>query len=232
MIKRDIIFNSKLIILSISFIILMLIILPIGLTFAIKLIPGGIQPPLVNTKKIYGQYVYYQSFISPDDNLTGVGTSIKNPNFANKKELIINLYDEKNTLIRTIVLNGQNLADGNFVKILFEPVLNSKNKKFTWSALSYESTFDDALELFLTDKQPAWSLEFRVNNAISEGGVSYVTLHKPLNSTEVLNKIINGLVSRIKADRGFFLVYSILILGLIGALYFPNLHQFIKKNRP
>lgn len=214
-----------------SFIIFMIIILPVSLTFLIKLIPGGIQPSLVNTKKIYGQYVYSQSFISPDDNLTGIGTSIKNPNFANKKKLTINLYDDQGTLIRTAILNGQNIADGKFVKILFEPILNSKNKTFIWSALSSDSTFDDALEFFLTDKQPSWSLEFRVNDIVSENGVSYVTLHKPSNFTEVLTKVISGWINKIKADSSFFLAYGLLLLGLTGALYFPNLHRLIGKNR-
>lgn len=222
---------NKLVIVSIILLFFLIILLPVSLTFAIRLIPGGIQPSLGNTIKIYDQYVYYQSFISPADNLVGIGTSIKNPNFANKKNVVINLYDDNDKLVRVVTLNGQNIADGKFVKILFEPITSSKNKKFSWSILSPESTFDDALELFLTDKKPSWSLDFRVNEKLAENELSYITLHRPSSYKEVLSKVINGLVSKIKGDNIFFLVYGLLLLSLIGALYFPNFNQVIGKNR-
>lgn len=221
---------NKLIILSLSFVFLMIVVLPLGLTLLIKVIPGGVQPPLGNTEKIYEGIVLSQTFISPEDNLTGIGVSIKNPNFANRKKTTINIYDEGDKLIRTIILNGQNIADGKFVRILFEPIIDSKNKKFTWSILSPESVFTDALEVFLTDKQPTWSLDFRVDHKISPGGLSYVTLHRR-HPAEVLTKVISGWIYKITEDGVFFLAYGLLLLGLISALYFPNLRRFIGKNK-
>lgn len=222
---------NKLVILTIVTLFFLAVILPLTLTFAIRLIPGGVQPPLGNTVKIYDQFVYSEFFISPQDYLTGIGISIKNPNFANKKNAVLNLYDDGNKLIRSVILNGQNIADGKFVKILFDPIINSKDKKFTWSMISAESTFDDALELFLTDKKPSWSLDFKINEKISEGGLSYVTLHRPSSYIEVLDKVINGFISKIKGDNIFFLIYGLLILSLVGALYFPNLNKIIRKDR-
>lgn len=215
---------NKPVVLSVILVFLLLVILPFGLTFAIRLIPGGVQPSLGNTVKIYNDYIYSQSFVSPGNNLTGIGTSIKNPNFANKKPVTINLYDESDKLLRTVTLSGQNIADGKFIKILFEPVIDSKNKKFTWSIFSKESIFTDALELFLTDKQPTWSLGFKVNDKPQRDGLSYVTLHRPETPTVVLNKVVGGWFNKISGDNAFLFGYAAILVVLIATLYFPNLH--------
>ncbi len=222
---------NKLVILSLSFVLLMVLILPLSLTLLIKIIPGGIQPSLGNTEKIYGVISLSQAFISPKDNLTGIGVSIKNPNFANKKKTTVSIYDDGNRLIRTIILNGQNIADGKFVKILFDPIKDSRNKKFVWLVSSPESNFDDALQIFLTDNRPQWSLDLQVNNKTSEQVLSYVTLHRPSNSTEVLVEVMSGWVEKIKGDNIFFLMYFIVILSLASVLYFPNLYKIIRKNK-
>lgn len=210
--------ENKIVALSILFVFFILIILPLSLTFLLRIIPGGIQPSLGNTKKIYGQPNYYQEFISPKDNLVGIGVSIKNPNFANKKVIFFNLYKDQD-IIRKVNLNGQNIADGKFVKILFEPIKDSKDQKFTWSIFSPESSFDDALEIFLTDKKPKWSLDLKINNEVSEQGFSYITFHKISNSTEILGKIINELIYKITEDRIFFISWLSLIIILLIAIF-------------
>lgn len=213
---------NKLVILCKIFIFVLLIVIPISLTFAIKIIPGGVQPPLGNTKKVYGDFTLSQVFISPRDNLTGIGVSIKNPNFANKKNAFVKISDDSKKVVREVTLNGQNIADGKFVKILFEPIPNAKDKKFVWSISSTDSTFDDALEIFLTNKQPTWSKEFKVNDKVEPDGLSYVTLHKPLNSTEVLNTVIGGWIYKITQDRIFAVFYLLLIGCLSGAVIFSK----------
>lgn len=221
---------NKYIIACISILILVLVVLPILATFVIKVIPGGVQPSLGNTVKIYDPLSYFQSFVSPENNLTGIGVSIKNPNFANKKTLSVKLLDERDTVIREVSLNGQNIADGKFVKILFEPILDSRGKQFTWSVSSTESLFTDALEIFITDKKPSWSLDLKENDKVVPDGLSYVTLHRPLNSTEVLTTVINGLVHKILGDGIFFAVW-VLLIGLVGVLNLPNLRRVIGKDK-
>lgn len=217
---------NKLVSLSIFFVVFILIILPFSLTFLIRLTPNDIQPPLRNTKKIYGQLAYYQEFVSLEENLSGIGVSIKNPNFANKKVAYVNIYSDQNEVIRKITLNGQNIADGKFVKILFEPIKDSKSKKFIWSISSPESTLDDALEIFLTDKKPSWSLDLKINNEISDQGFSYVTLHKPKYSSEVLTKIVREWFRKIQADRLFFISWILAVAILLGIIF----AKFPKKN--
>src|SRR3989344_2402343 len=96
------------IILTILTIFFFAIFLPVISTFAIRLIPSGIQPSLENTQKIYQDLTLSQSFVSLKDNLAGIGVSIKNPNFANKKDVTFNIYDKDNNLIRSVILNGKN----------------------------------------------------------------------------------------------------------------------------
>lgn len=220
---------NKLILLSITLLIFALAVLPLISTFAIRVIPGGIQPPLGNTVKIYNPFTYSQSFTSPDDNLTGIGVSIKNPNFANKKKLTINFYGDGGKLIREVTLNGQNIADGKFVKILFEPILDSKGKKFTWSVSSAESLFTDALEIFITDRKPPWSLDLRENDKELKDSFSYVTLHRPKGPAAVFKEVIKLFVKKIKGDSIFFLVYGLAVLALLIGILPKSLPKNLKK---
>lgn len=211
---------KKLVFLTIAFVVILVFIIPTILSFGIKYIPSGTQPSLGNTKKIYGEIVLSQSFISEKDNLSGIGVSIKNPNFANKKEARVNIYDGEEKLIRTIVLNGQNIADGKFVKILFDPIRNSKDKRYSWVISSPESVFEDALEIFLTNNPPSWSLDLKVSGNLAEESLSYVTLHKVANPTEVLGMISSGWINNLVQDKLFLMTYTLLILTSIGTLIY------------
>ncbi len=216
----------KHILLTIIFVFILLIVLPVSLTFGIKYLPGDVQPSLTNTEKIYGEFSLSQTFISPKDNLAGIGVSIKNPNFANKKEATVKLYDENNNLTRTVVLNGKNIADGKFVKIFFDPISNCLNKKFTWVISSPDSKFEDALEIFLTDKKPSWSGELKVGEKISNSSLSYITLHKVKTPTEVLNIVISGWINNLLSDKVFAGVYGLILLLLIGGIFISSKSRF------
>lgn len=218
----------KLISFTIIFVLILVFAIPAVLSFGIRYIPSGTQPSLGNTKKIYGEITLSQSFVSEKHNLSGIGVSIKNPNFANKKNAYVNIYDSGEKVIRTIVLNGQNIADGKFVKILFEPISDSKDKKFSWTFSSPESVFEDALEIFLTNDPPTWSLDLKVSSQVEDGGLSYVTLHKVANPTEVLSIVLSGWINNLVKDKVFFISFSLLALTLLGSLVYLN---FSSKKR-
>lgn len=217
---------------AIILVILLIVIIPFGSVFGIRYLPGGIQPSLTNTEKIYDQVTLTQSFISPKDNLEGIGVSIKNPNFANKKDVTFKIYDENHDLVRTVVLNGKNIADGKFVKIFFEPINDSLNRKFTWFISSPDSKFEDALEIFLTDNKPNWSEELKVGEKLTPDSLSYITLHKVKNSTEVLNLIILGLINRLIQDRIFFVVYSLFLIILLVGIVISSKSQSQNSKKP
>lgn len=217
---------------AIVFVFLLTVIMPLGLVFGIRYLPGGVQPPLGNTERVYKERTLLQDFISPRNNLVGIGVSIKNPNFANKKAININIYSDQNKIIRKVVLNGQNIADGKFVKIFFDPIDNSLNKKFSWSISSSDSTIEDAIEVFLTDKQPQWSLDLKVNNEIYKQGLSYITLHRPTNSIEVLKEITSDWVYKLNHDKKFLITYlSLLVLCLCLVFISFRKNLFILKEK-
>jgi hypothetical protein len=214
---------NKLITFTVILTFCLIILFPIILSFGIRYIPSGIQPSLGIAKKIYKDYVLSQDFISLEDRLVGIGTSIKNPNFANKKNAIINIYDDNNNLIRTVTISGKNIADGDFVKILFQPIENSKNKKFAWTISSPESSTDDALEIFLTDDKVNWSLQLKVNNGLVKQTIPFVTFHKPKNLTQVFSIILSDVLSRFKEDWPFAVSYTLIVLGLSGTIIYQTI---------
>ena len=212
----------KIVIFTTIFVLFLIILIPISLTFGIKLIPGGVQPSLGNTKSIYEQFTLSQSFISPKDNLAGIGVSIKNPNFANKKQVSVNIHDSEDKIIRSITLNGQNIADGKFVKILFNPIYDSYNRKFTWSISSPTSNFEDALQIFLTTEKPAWSLDLKAGEKLTDESLSYVTLHRPKDLTEVAVQVLLGWGKKLAADSAFFITYLLIISVILGFILYLN----------
>lgn len=211
---------KKLVILTTIFVLSLVTVLPIGLTFGIKFIPGGVQPSLGNTKSIYEEFTLSQSFISVKDNLAGIGVSIKNPNFANKKQAFVNIYDSDDKVIRSVTLNGQNIADGKFVKIFFDPIKDSGSREFTWSISSPTSNFEDALQIFLTTDKPEWSLDFKVGEKLTDESLSYVTLHRRENLTEVATKVLSNWANKLAGDRTFFITYFLLISILSGSIIY------------
>ena len=78
----------------------------------IKMVPANDQPGYGSkgSVSIYGQRDFTQYFVSKNKNLVAIGTTIKNPNLKNKKDIIFNLYDDSDNLIRTTTLNGFNIG--------------------------------------------------------------------------------------------------------------------------
>jgi hypothetical protein len=164
---------------------------PAILAMTLKMVPAGDQPGYNSDQKlsIYGKRGISQRFISKEKNLTAIGTSIKNPNLKNKKEIILSLYDENNKLIRTSVLNGQNIQDGDFVKFVFEPVPNSLNKTYLFTIFSPEAGPEETIEVFYISSPADSVLEYTYDEKTYPGGLPIVTFHKPESKWEVVKKV-------------------------------------------
>ncbi len=140
------------------------LLIPLLLSFLIREIPNDIQASLEATQMISKDLVITQFFTSQMDNLSGIGTSIKNPNFRNHKKLLFNLLEDK-AILRTVVLNGSSISDGDFMKIKFEPISNSKDKKYSFQLSAPDATSEDSLEIFLTSQKPSWIGELYANSS-------------------------------------------------------------------
>ena len=191
----------KLVTFTTIFILILVFLFPAMLALGIRNIPAADQGPLGGTEKIYGTKLITQTFVSADDNLSGIGLSFKNPNLINKDDINFTLMREG--IIRNLVINGGSIPDGGFIKFLFEPINGMKNKKFTFSLSAPTATEDKALEVFY-----------------SSDSLSYVTFHKVNNKAELIGKVYSHWLYKLSKDIIFFIFYMIITAGLAILLLF------------
>ena len=179
-------------------ILFVLFIVPGIMASAIKMIPAGDQPGYGPRRlSIYGIGELSQKFISKEKNLTAIGTTVKNPNLKNKKEVILNLFDENHNLLRKSVLNGFNIGDGDFVKFVFEVVPDSLDKEYLFTLSSPAAAADEIIEVFLMDGPANGIIEYTFGEETHEGGIPLVTFHKPDSQWEVIRGVYSNWLSKL-----------------------------------
>lgn len=190
---------KKMIWLTTIFVLFLVLVVPGVLAVTLDMIPAGDQPGYNSNQRlsIYGERIVSQKFISKEKNLTAIGTSIRNPNLKNKKEIILNLYDESNKLIRTSTLNGQNFQDGDFVKFIFQPTTDSINRTYSFTISSPLAGPEETIEVFYFDTPTENILEYTYDEKSYPGGLPIVTFHKPDSKFQVVRKIYSNLFSRL-----------------------------------
>lgn len=186
---------SKEVWISIWTVFILLIVLPLLLATRIKTIPASNQPPLKSTLEIYGNRTVSQDFSFGFNNLTQLRMTIKNPNLANDKDLILTLYDGNHQQISSSVVNGKNIPDGEYIKFGFSPIPDSANKHYTFVLSSPDSNQSNSYSVY-TDGQT----------------VSYTAFYKPQNLLITTTTIINQFLIRLTGDSVFFVFYLLLIV--------------------
>lgn len=195
-----------------------LMILPAILSIKISFLPDGLQPGLGSTERVSKEFTLDQSFLSKKDNLAGIGLSIKNPYFRNKKDLLVTIKDEGGASVRQVVLNGSNITDGSFLVIKFDPINDSKNKKFSFELSSPSSDGNESLEIFLSkDVSPAGQ-KLQVNEKFSDLNLAFVPYYKMSNPLLSWLGIYSSLFLRFMEDIVFFVVYAAVIVSIIFIL--------------
>lgn len=189
---------KKMIWLTSLFVVFLVAVVPSFFALALDMIPASDQPGYNSDKRlsIYGTREVIQKFVSQEENLSAIGMSIRNPNLKNKKEIILNLYENDN-LIRTSILNGQNLEDGDFVKFVFPVVADSRRKTYTFVISTPLAGAEETIEVFYTDVPSTYIIEFTYDGKTYEGGLPIVTFHKPNNKFGVLKEVYFNLFSRL-----------------------------------
>lgn len=190
---------KKLIWFTATLILFMLFLAPAILAFGIKLVPGEDQPGYNSNQRlsIYRDRVITQKFVSKDSNLSAIGTSIRNPNLKNKKDIILTLFNEKTETVRTSVINGQNVEDGNFIKFIFDPIPDSENTTYFFTLASPEAGPEETIEVFYTQTMPNWIEQYSYDNKDYLGGLPIVLYFKPVSKISVVKSIYSNLFSRL-----------------------------------
>ncbi len=177
-------------------------IFPAIMALTIKMIPAKDQPGYGPKRiSVYGIKELSQKFVSLEKNLTAIGTTVKNPNLKNKKEVILDLYDVSGNLVRTSILNGFNIGDGDFVKFVFDVIPDSVNKEYRLRLSSPTAGADEIVEVFLMDNPTPEIIEYTFAEETYQGGIPLVTFHKPENKWEVIRRIYSSWLSRLLFPR-------------------------------
>lgn len=194
---------NKLIWFTTFFLLFLVFVIPALLAGFIKVIPFNHQPgySVENKLSIYGNRVFIQKFTSQESNLTGVGISLGNPNLKNKKDIILTLYDQGGGILRSSRLNGLNLEDGDFVKFAFEIIPDSKGKEYQFNISSPDAGEGEVVYVFHTNTTPFWIKEATYVVAGKpekvEGGLPFVTYHKPESKWGLVRNIYIAWLKRI-----------------------------------
>ena len=215
----------RIVYISIIFVLFAVLLLPFLLSFFIKDIPNDTQPSLEGTQIIYKEVTASQYFISKMNNLSGFGMSIKNPYFRNRKNLTLNLYSEDKKLLRTINLNGANIPDGDFIKIQFEPIRDSKDMKYYFQFLAPDTESSESPEVFLTSQKRLWVGDLYINSKKQDSNFSFIIYYKSSNLLTTSSEIFIQWGKRLFADLPFALFYSFLILSLSSYLVWHKLRN-------
>ncbi|KKS95156.1 MAG: hypothetical protein UV71_C0011G0009 [Microgenomates group bacterium GW2011_GWC1_43_13] len=180
-------------------ILFLVFIAPAFLALGIKMIPGENQPGYDPAQRlsIYQTRNVTQQFTSQDANLSAIGTSIRNPNLKNKKDIILTLFNENMEIIRTTTINGQNVEDGNFIKFVFEIVPNSENKTYFISLSSPDAGPEEMIEVFYSHNMPGWIEQYTYDQEVQPGGLPIVLYFKPVSKFAVIKDIYSNWFSRL-----------------------------------
>ena len=182
---------NKMIWLTTLFVLFVVLVLPGIFASRLNLIPTADQPGYDSNRRlsIYGAREVSQKFISEDKNMAAIGTSVRNPNLQNKKDVTLNLYDENKNLIRTSTLNGQNIQDGDFIKFTFQPIVDSMGKTYSFTLSSPKANPEDTVEVFYFSTPTKDILQYTYDQQLHPGGIPIVTFSKPDSKLEVIKKV-------------------------------------------
>lgn len=173
---------NKHIIYTSVFVIFLIFILPVISLLPISYVPGNTQPGFIgrSTKNVYGDITVKQEFVSIKNNLSGIGLSIKNPSNANHNEIFVKVFTENGIELRSTSLNGYSIQDGSFVKFIFDPIVDSKNKNYYFEVSSKDSSDLNAMGPFWEENK----------------GLPAVYYFKPANQYEKIKEVYINLFSR------------------------------------
>lgn len=201
-----------------SLVIFLVLIFPALLSLIIKTIPEKQQSSLDGTIKLFGERKIAQKIAVSKNNFSGIGISVRNPNYINKNDLIFTVYSEDNLTLRQMAISGLHINDGDLLKINFPPISDSANKNFTIEFTSPKSSSDQYFEIFISNKNNEKSKGFKLyeSSGVSdfEGSIAYEIFNKSENPLSLIYPIYSNVFIRLIKDPFFSAIYFTLIISL------------------
>lgn len=190
---------KKIIVLTVTAVILAVFVIPFVSGLFIKMIPNGDQPGynFNNKRGIYGDFRVTQEFTSLDSNLAAIGTSLGNPNLKNQKEVNFELTDKSGNLVREVKVSGVNIPDGSFFRFVFDPIENSSNVKYYFTISSPTAGPEELINIFFSTEKTKWIGPASYGLEINENGLPIVAYYKPDSRLRIAKDIYTSWLKRV-----------------------------------
>jgi uncharacterized ubiquitin-like protein YukD len=199
---------------------LAIVALPFLSSFLIRYVSYDFQASLDKTQKLDSFSTISQTFTARAKNLIAIGMSIKNPNFTNKTDVIIQIYDQNKIKLGESVLKGDNIADGDFVKFNLTGVHLEVGKKYYFTLTSPATPEEHPYGIYISDSS-SQDNHF-MNEVEDKGAVSFVVFYKPDSHLALAVDIYKKWFKKFAADKPFLFFYSVSLISLATLLIFKN----------
>lgn len=195
-------------------VVFLVLISPAILAFGIRSVSFEDQPPHHGSIKVYGDVIILQVIAVSENNIRGIGVTLRNPNLVNKEEISVSLYDQSGNFVRQSIISGKSIPDGAFIKFLFPLIPDSQGKTYVFEMTSPSSVEESAFEIYFANQGSG----FKINEETREGQLSIVPIYQPESISKLIINIYQGFWRRLVKDTGFLVFYLIVVAGLLSTI--------------
>jgi hypothetical protein len=193
----------KILLFLLSFFLVLVFASPIFMSFGLRYIPYSFQPPLFGSEKLFNEQSLSQEFISPQDNLTAIGVSIRNFNLQSKGDVILEVYS-RGGLIRRSVVSGSSIKDGDIVIFTFDKIPNSRSVSYVFKLSTLEVGKEKAYEVYTTNEPQDFAGSLYINDMPVEKPISFLLYFAPESRFSLIYDIYKSWFNRFYSDYNFF----------------------------
>lgn len=163
-----------------------------------------------------------QTFVADQNNLFKIRIFSRNPQLANKDEVVFTLR-KNGEEVRKVILNGQNVGWDYPLNVEFTPVQSSKNTTYYFSLKSPTENEVKAITLGYNRGNQYFGGTAMVNNKPTEGDLYFTTFYKS-SATQLLTEEANKLTNHLLKDK-FFLAPYLILLFILATLFLKEIKK-------
>lgn len=182
------------------YIIVILFAIPIIVLFAIHQIKIENNTKIDKVVHIYKDHDFSQEFLSSENNLDTLKIKMINLGSLNHEPILFKLYDNRGNILRQISFNGSNIGAEDWVHFSFEPIIDSKQKKYSFSISSPTSPNNNTVNI-------------ETNNQDEAGLITYYRIESHL---QLIRNIYTQFFYKLTIDYVFMVLWSLSLLTIFG----------------
>jgi len=133
------------------------------------------------------------------NNLNIIILTLKNPNIENDEDFVFELRHKEDEVIRSMSFKGANVGDPSDIRFQFEPIADSKSRRYILSIITEESEKSVSVKVDDQDR------------------LVYRSYYRSINEIQSLKNFANRFGSNISNDLGFLMLWGLpLTLSIYG----------------